>query len=117
MKLIRISVVVVAVVALQVSTWAADPIDRLRAHISQAATEARGRVGVAIKHLESGVEIVLNADETFPMASTFKLPVLVTLYDKAKKGQLNWDEVVDVNVHDQHMGSGDLSELGTTRPG
>jgi beta-lactamase class A len=102
------------IVALQVSARATDPIDRLRAHISQAATEARGRVGVAIRHLESGVEIAVNADETFPMASTFKLPVLVTLYDKAKKGQLNWDEIVDVSVRDQHLGSGDLSYLYDT---
>jgi beta-lactamase class A len=116
-RLIRLGVVAVVpvmIVALQVSARAADPIDRLRALITQTATEARGHVGVAIKHLESGVEVTVNADETFPMASTFKLPVLVTLYDKAKKGQLNWDEIVDVGVHDQHIGSGDLSYLYDT---
>jgi beta-lactamase class A len=90
---------------------AADPIDRLRAHIEQAMTEARGRVGVAIKHLESGVEVSINADEGFPMASTFKLPVLVTLYDRAKKGQVSWDEPVELGARDQHLGSGDLSYL------
>ncbi|OLE79801.1 MAG: hypothetical protein AUF76_15740 [Acidobacteria bacterium 13_1_20CM_2_65_9] len=96
---------------MQLAARAADPIDRLRTHITQAMTEARGRMGVAIKHLESGTEIVVNADEKFPMASTFKLPVLVTLYDRAKKGQVKWDETVDVGVHDQHLGSGDLSYL------
>lgn len=81
-RLIRLGVVAVVpvmIVALEVSARAADPIDRLRTLIAQAATEARGHVGVAIKHLESGVEVTVNADQTFPMASTFKLPVLVTL--------------------------------------
>jgi len=110
-RLIHLTVAAVVAVALHVSARAADPIDRLRTHITQAMTEARGRMGLAIKHLESGTEIVINADEKFPMASTFKLPVLVTLYDKASKGQLKWDETVDVGVHDQHLGSGDLSYL------
>jgi beta-lactamase class A len=107
----RLSVAVLLVALVQLAARAADPIDRLRTHITQAMTEARGRMGVAIKHLESGTEIAVNADEKFPMASTFKLPVLVTLYDKAKNGQLAWDETVDVGVRDQHLGSGDLSYL------
>jgi beta-lactamase class A len=103
--------VVVAIVTIQTSLRAADPIDRLRSHMEQAMNGARGRMGVAIKHLESGTEIAINADEKFPMASAFKLPVLVGLYDKARKGQLQWDEMVDIGVRDQHLGSGDLSYL------
>ena len=110
-RLMHLGVVAIVAIVVQVSARAADPIDRLRTHITQAMTEARGRMGVAIKHLETGTEIVVNADEKFPMASTFKLPVLVTLYDKARKGELKWDETVEVGVHDQHLGSGDLSYL------
>jgi beta-lactamase class A len=110
-RTVHLGVTVVVVAIVQLSLRAAEPIDRLRTHITQAMTEARGRMGVAIKHLESGVEIAVNADEKFPMASTFKLPVLVTLYDRAKKGQVKWDETVDIGVHDQHLGSGDLSYL------
>jgi beta-lactamase class A len=110
-RTLRFIVVVLAIATLQSPLRAADPIDRLRSHIEQAMTGARGRMGVAIKHLESGTEIAVNADEKFPMASTFKLPVLITLYDKAKKGQLNWNESVDIGVRDQHLGSGDLSYL------
>ena len=107
----HLGAVVLLVAIVQLSVRAADPIDRLRTHITQAMTEARGRMGVAIKHLESGAEVTVNADEKFPMASTFKLPVLVTLYDKARKGQVKWDETVEVGVRDQHLGSGDLSYL------
>lgn len=87
------------------------PLERLQARITRAAAGARGVVGVGIKHLESGAEVYVNGDDAFPMASTFKLPVLVELYAKAKDGKLNWDELVDVGVLDQHLGSGDLAPL------
>ena len=110
-RLLRISVTAALVAVVQIAAHAADPIDRLRMHITQAMTEARGEMGVAIRHIESGTEITINADGRFPMASSFKLPVLVTLYDRARRGQVKWDEMVDVDVHDQHLGSGDLSYL------
>ncbi len=87
------------------------PLDRLQARIARAAAGARGPVGVGIKHLETGTELYVNGDETFPMASTFKLPVLVELYAKAREGRLNWDEMVDIGSLDQHLGSGDLAPL------
>jgi beta-lactamase class A len=37
--------------------------------------------------------------------------VLVGLYDRARQRQLNWDEMIDITVRDQHLGSGDLSYL------
>lgn len=86
-------------------------LDRLQARVARAAAGARGQVGIGIKHLESGLEVYVNGDEPFPMASTFKLPVLVELYAKAKEGNLNWDEMVDIGEHDQHLGSGDLAPL------
>ncbi len=87
------------------------PLERLQAQITRAAAGARGPVGVAIKHLESGTEMYVNADEPFPMASTFKLPVLVELYAKAQAGKLNWDEPVDIGPLDQHLGSGEIAPL------
>jgi beta-lactamase class A len=86
-------------------------LERLRALIVRAAGGAHGSVGVAIKHLESGTELFVNADEPYPMASTFKLPVLVELYGKVKAGQLKWDDMIDIGLHDQHLGSGELTPL------
>lgn len=83
--------------------------DRLRAQIERAARAARGDVGVAIKHLESGTEVMLRADEPFPLASVFKLPVLVELYAQARAGRVRFDELVDLRPAHQHLGSGDLS--------
>jgi beta-lactamase class A len=85
------------------------PPDRLQAQIARAAAAAHGTVGIAIKHLESGAELYINADEPFPMASTFKLPVLIELYAKARAGTLSWDEMIDIGPLDQHLGSGELA--------
>ena len=104
--------ILLSIVGSATLVWAAPAgIDRLQAQIARASRAAQGSVGVAIKHLESGAEVYVNADESFPMASTFKLPVLVELYAKVKAGQLRWEQVIDVGVHDQHLGSGQLSYL------
>ena len=86
-------------------------LDRLRGRINAAMPAAQGVVGVAIKHLESNTSLSINGDEPFPMASTFKLPVLVELHAMARAGTLNWDERVDVTPKDQHLGSGDITPL------
>ena len=86
-------------------------LGRLRDRIEAAMPPAQGMVGVAIKHLESGVSLSVNGDEPFPMASTFKLPVLVELHAMAKAGNLNWDERIEVTSKDQHLGSGDITPL------
>lgn len=86
-------------------------LDRLRGRIDAAIPAAQGTVGVAIKHLESNVSLSVNGDEPFPMASTFKLPVLVELHAMARTGMLNWDDRIEVTSKDQHLGSGDITPL------
>jgi beta-lactamase class A len=108
---------VVLAAASTARTTAAGPsaaLARLQAQIERAAKGARGSVGVVVKHLESGAEVAVNGDEPYPMASTFKLPVLVELHAKAKAGRLNWDERVEIAPTDQHLGSGELSPLYET---
>ena len=90
---------------------AARSLDRLRGRIETALPAAQGVVGVSIKHLESGVSLAVNGDEPFPMASTFKLPVLVELHAMAKAGGLRWDAEVSVTSKEQHLGSGDITPL------
>ena len=86
-------------------------LERLRGRIEAALPLAQGVVGVAIKHLESDASMAINGDEAFPMASTFKLPVLVELHAAAKSGGLRWDEMVEISSRDQHLGSGDITPL------
>jgi beta-lactamase class A len=83
----------------------------LQAEIGRLATIARGKVGVGIFHLESGRELYVNGDEPFPMASTFKVPIAVTLFDLVDKGRLRLDSMVTLKASDLHPGSGTISNL------
>jgi beta-lactamase class A len=100
----RIRLALVFLLAFSLPTYAADPPVKRR--IEQAMSRARGEVGVAIKHLESGTEILINADKKFPMASTYKLPILVELFYQASEGKLSLDDRVELTLSDFRIGSG-----------
>jgi beta-lactamase class A len=91
--------------ALSVTASAAE-IGTLKTQIESTIPRARGEVGIAIKHLESGTEILVNADKTYPMASTFKLPLLVELYYEKAAGKLSLEDRIEVMPSDLHIGSG-----------
>jgi beta-lactamase class A len=112
-----LSIVVVMTAALSASVTAeqAPPgnphLNRLRIRIEEVIPLAQGVVGVSIKHLESNTALEVNGDGVFPMASTFKLPVLVELHAMAKAGGLRWNDMVEISSSHQHLGSGDLTPL------
>ena len=83
----------------------------LRAEIGRLSAIAQGKVGVGILHLETGRELYLNGDEPFPMASTFKVPVAVTLFDLVERKRLRLDSMVTLQASDLHPGSGTISNL------
>ncbi len=86
-------------------------IDQLKKHIEAASVDKTGKVGVAAKCLETGEELIINGDVTFPMASTFKLPVLVEALAQIKEGKFKLDDEIDILPADLHLGSGMLSSL------
>jgi beta-lactamase class A len=107
---------VVLIVAAAVATANAQQassvgLERLRLQIERAMTPARGEVGVAIKHLETGQSVTVKADQPYPMASTVKLPILVELYAQERAGKLKFDEMRPLTPTDQHVGSGDISVM------
>jgi len=93
------------------ATATAPRLDRLRLQIERLIADADGKVGVAVRHLESGQALGVNADTLFPMASTFKLPVLIELFFQVKEGRLSLDDEINVQPSDQHMGSGLIAGL------
>ena len=64
------------------------------------------RAGVWVKHLTSGEEAGVAADETFNSASVIKIPVLVLAFQLADKGQLSLSERVTIRKEDVRGGSG-----------
>ena len=65
-----------------------------------------GRAGVWVKHLSTGEEAGVAADDTFNSASVIKIPVLVLAFQLADKGTLSLDERVTIRKEDIRGGSG-----------
>jgi len=86
-------------------------IGRLKHQIERIVHNQDGVVGVAVKHIETGQGLSLNGEEAFPMASTFKVPILVELLHQVKEGTFRLEDEIDVQKADQHLGSGMFSRL------
>ncbi|HXG26149.1 MAG TPA: serine hydrolase [Candidatus Binatia bacterium] len=84
-------------------------LERLERQIARAIGRIRGTVGVAVEHLESGARVAINDTQRFPMASVYKLPILVELWAQARAGRLRWSDRVELAPADRHIGSGDIS--------
>ncbi|MBK9388318.1 MAG: serine hydrolase [Planctomycetes bacterium] len=64
----------------------------LRSELEALAAKVRGAVGIYVKHLRTGEEIAIRADELFPTASLVKVPILLGLFEKLEQGELRWDQ-------------------------
>jgi len=80
----------------------------LRRTLDAIAGAHRGVLGYAVVNLDTGEQLSLRGDETFPTASLIKVPILVTLYDLAEKQQISLDDPLTVLSIDQVPGTGVL---------
>lgn len=90
-------------------------LQRLEKQIRDVIEGEEGEVGVSLLHVETGRALAVNGDTPFPMASTFKVPVLVELLSQVREGRFSLDDELRVRETDLHLGSGMLSSL--TAPG
>jgi beta-lactamase class A len=83
----------------------------LRATLGRIIAAHHGVVGYSIHNLDTGEELSLRGDETFPTASLIKVPILVTLYDLVEKGKISLDDPLTILSIDKVPGSGVLQYL------
>jgi len=92
-------------------TYSQEKITRLENVIKNIIKPVKGEIGIAIKHLETKEELYINGDEFFPMASVFKIPILVEVMAQIKEGKMSLEDEYSITPYDQHLGSGILSDL------
>ena len=80
--------------------------ESLQRLLAADAAAFSGRAGIWAKHLTTGEEAAVRADEPFNSASVIKLPVLVMAYQMADRGELSLDERVMIRKEDIRGGSG-----------
>lgn len=70
--------------------------------------EADMQASIAAWHIESDVKIDVNGDDPYPMASTFKIPILAKAFKQHAEGILDLEARVPLNNEDKSRGSGIL---------
>lgn len=83
----------------------------LKEKIEEVAEGLEGTLGVAVKHLGKGEEVLINGDDFFPLASALKVPVLITLYRQVDEGKISLDERLVMTEDAKVPGSGILQHL------
>jgi beta-lactamase class A len=98
--------------AQQADPLAADLRAKLQRDLQQIAASLDGVMGIAVKDLTSGETFFVNADTTFPQASSIKIPILIELYRQAQAGTLKLEERVELKRELMTGGSGVLLRFG-----
>jgi beta-lactamase class A len=69
----------------------------VQAEIRRVAMALDGVIGVAAWRLDGhGSPVLFNADETFPMASTFKVAVAGAVLDKVERHELSLEQMISI---------------------
>lgn len=89
-----------------------DPgLEYLKREVSRLAALAKGTVGVAALHLETGRAMYLNKSIGFPMASTYKVPIAVEILTKVDQGKLSLDKLITIEQNDVYLTHGVISDF------
>ena len=98
MNFVRLTIPVVFLSWVNLAARAESGSPTLEAEIRRISNAAAGEVGVAAWRLDgSGPRMLLNADEAFPMASTFKVAVAGALLGKVDAGALSLETMLPVD--------------------
>ena len=84
----------------------ARPLTGLQRLLDAELARFPGKAGVWVKHLTTGEEAGVRADETFNSASVIKIPVMVLAFQMADKGTLSLSQRITITQADVRGGSG-----------
>ncbi|MGA2785296.1 MAG: serine hydrolase [Candidatus Bathyarchaeia archaeon] len=88
----------------------------LETALQNAAAQVRGRIGVAVAELSSGLMTEINSDESYRAASIIKIPILYELFRKSEKQKLDLNGIHPVSESNTCTGSGVIRMLHKPLP-
>jgi len=80
------------------------------AAIERVVSPLAGRIGFAAKEIGGNEVIALNGDQTFVMASVYKIAIATAVLDRVDKGELSLDQLVEVPHDMMVVGQTGLAE-------
>ena len=108
--------VLVGIISMEGLGQSAKPLpqmERLRAHLQEMANAFPGTMGIAVRDISAGQAISINGDRMFPMASAYKIPILVEVFRQAEAKKLSLDDRVELASGDRTLGSGVLTLMSS----
>jgi beta-lactamase class A len=83
--------------------------DSLEARLRPLIDAHKGKVAIAVKHLDTGESFQYHADDVMPTASLIKFPVMIEAYRQAQAGEVDLNKMVTLRKDDKVPGSGVLT--------
>ncbi|MEQ9105160.1 MAG: serine hydrolase [Rhodothermales bacterium] len=114
--LVVLCIPVLLMVGLSACTPAPDTA-RLERDLQDLAEAFNGDVGIHVRHLESGYEWGIRADTLFPTASLVKVPIMLGIFDRMEKGELDYTQEMvyrDSLFYSDEDLTGELRDSATT---
>jgi len=90
-------VIVATFVAVQPAAAEKQNFQDISKKIEKVSQGLVGRIGVAAQEIGAKESITVNGDETFVMASTYKVAIAVTLLRKVDEGKLKLTDLIDIS--------------------
>jgi len=87
--------------------------DVLKQRLAELAASFPGKVGIFVRNVETGTEVGVNADDQFPMASTYKVAIMAQVFREAEAGRLSLDQRITLGDSDRRLGSGLLPYMNS----
>lgn len=84
-------------------------MERLRVHLQELVNAFPGTMGVAVRDIATGQTISINGDRMFPMASAYKIPILVEVFRQAEAKKFSLEDRIQLADSDRTLGSGILT--------
>ena len=81
-------------------------LERLQARVAELAISFPGTIGVYARNIETGAEVTYKSDDRFPMASVYKIPIMVQVFREVDAGRLSLTDRIELNEADKRLGSG-----------
>jgi N-acetylated-alpha-linked acidic dipeptidase len=96
--------------ALELSAYTA-PSDSLEGRLADIRDGFDGRMGIYARNLATGETTAIDADAPYETFSVIKVPLMATVFQRAKEGKLSLDDRVPLRADQRRLPSGVLYAL------
>ncbi len=101
---------IVAVLTLALNPIAPACADSIEARLRPLIDGFKGKVAIAVKHLDTGETFVYHADDPMPTASLIKFPVMIEAYRQSGEKKVDLGKTITLKKADKVPGSGILTD-------